>query len=235
MLQLLGNTRIIQSKEFPVVAGNTVTAEGQAIIQTMVSGVEQCVISAGATDSVFLGFSYGEVFTPLTKSIVETVTVPAAGAATVTLKHAPLTNTQCWAYDSTNAVNQTIGNPVNANEYTIVSTLLTFNVLKAGAVMDITYRYTPTALELGSFEDNISVTSYSGSDYIGSIGVIQQGEVFTDQFDASVDWDSYTSVKVIAGGLLSTNAGTGTEITGAVITHFPTVDLPYVGIRFNAA
>jgi len=234
MLELLGNSRIIQSKEFPVVTGGTVTAEGLCLIQAFEDGLEKAGISNATTTNKFLGFSYGETFTPATKSKVETLSVPASSTYTITLAHVP-TAGQIRIYDNTGSAVITAGNPSNSAEYSISALgVITFNVARASHSMTITYRYAPTAFEIMS-EDHVRITSYSATDYISSIGCIQQGEIFTDQFDASVNWAGYTSIKACANGLLSTNSGTGTVITGAVLTHVPTAELPYVGIRFNAA
>jgi len=230
MLNLLAKSKVVQSQEFPVMAGSTITAEGLALIQQLSGGVEYVLPSAGGGAEIFMGFSYGEVFTPATKSLVESLVVPAAGAVTLTLLHAPLTNTQVFAYDVTNSLAQTLGNPAVANQYTCVGTLLTFHAAKAGVTMRVTYRYSPTAEELVA-EDNIRITSFSSTDYVGSIGVIQEGEIYTDQFNATRDWGAATSVKTMAGGLLDTNIGAGTVIT-CVLTHIPDVNYPFLGIRF---
>jgi len=230
MLNLLAKSKIVQSKEFPVMTGSTITAEGLALIQQLSGGVEYVLPSAGGGTEIFMGFSYGEVFTPATKSVQETLVVPAAGAVTLTLLHAPLTDTQVSAYDVTNSVIQTLGNPAVVNQYTCVSGLLTFNAAKAGTTMRITYRYSPTAEELVA-SDSVRITSFSASEYITSIGVIQEGEVYTDQFNANRDWSAATGVKTMAGGLLDNQAGAGTTIS-CVITHVPDANFPYLGIRF---
>jgi len=231
MLNLSAKCKIVQSQEFPVAAGVVIPAEGLSLIQTFEGGVEKVTLSAGGGSEVFMGVSYGEVFTPAIKSCVETLVVPAAGAVAVTLLHAVYGNTQVFAYDVTNAVNQTIGNPANANEYSVVGTLLTFNAAKAGATMLITYRYAPTAAELIA-ADNVRITSFSSSDYIGSIGVIMEGEVYTDQFDASKDWASATGVETGTSGIFDVNGGAGTLIASAVITHVPDANYPFLGFRF---
>jgi len=231
MLNLSAKCKIVQSQEFPVAAGVVIPAEGLALIQTFEGGVEKVTLSAGGGNEVFMGVSYGEVFTPAVKSNVETLIVPAAGAVAVTLLHAVLTNTQCFAYDNTSSAALTIGNPANALEYSVVGTLLTFNVARAGHSVTITYRYAPTAAELMA-TDNVRITSFSATDYIGSIGVIQEGEVYTDQFDASKDWASATGVETGNSGVFDVNGGAGTLIAGAVITHVPDANYPYLGFRF---
>jgi len=229
MLNLLAKSKIVQSQEFPVMAGSSITAEGLALMQQISGGVEYVLPTAGGAE-VFMGFSYGEVFTPATKSLVESLVIPAAGAVTLTLLHAPLTNTQVSAYDVTNTVIQVLGNPAVANQYSCVGTLLTFHAAKAGATMRVTYRYSPTAEELIAV-DNVRITSFSSTDYVSSIGCIQEGEIYTDQFNAARDWGAATGVKTMANGLLDTQTGGGTVIA-CVITHVPDVSYPFLGIRF---
>jgi len=230
MLNLGAKTKIVQSQGFPVATGYTVSAEGLAMIQTFESGVEKVLPSLGGAAEIFVGFSYGEVFTPATKSLQEVLTCPAAGTFSVTLLHAPIGGTQVNAWDVTSGAQLTIGNPANALEYSVTTATLLFNVARAGHSIRITYRYNPTAAELIAV-DNVRITSFSSSEYLGSIGVITQGEIYTDMFDASKNWNAATGVKTQANGLLDTQAGGGTTIS-CVITHVPDTNYPYLGIRF---
>jgi len=231
MLNLIGKSKVFRSQEFPVATGQTIGAEGLALIQVIQGGVEKVGLSASGAGEVFMGISYGEVFTPATKSKVETLSIAAAGT-TLTLQKAVLTNTQVFVYDNTASVALAIGNPANLNEYSVNDTLLTFNAGKAGHSMTITYRYAPTAAELIA-QDNVRITSFSSTDYIGSIGCIQQGEVYTDMFDASKDWSTATGVETGNNGIFDINGGAGTLIANAVITHVPNAEYPFLGIRLN--
>jgi len=230
MLNLIGKSKIFKSQEFPVLAGTLITAEGLALIQSISGGVEYADLSAGGASEVFLGVSYGEVFTPVTKVNVEVLTCPAA--LTLTLLHSVLSNTEVFAYDATSPAALTIGNPANALEYSVVGPLLTFNVARLAHSIVITYRYTPSAEELVA-KDNIRITSFSSSDYIGSIGVIQKGEIYTDKFNVASNWVAATGVETGTGGYFDVNGGVGTLIPGAVISHVADANFPYLGIRLK--
>jgi len=231
MLNLIGKSKIFKSQEFPVVAGQSIIAEGLCLIQTITGGVEYVGLSAGGAAEIFAGVSYGEVFTPVTKVAVEEFVIPAS--LTVTLLHDVITNTQCCAYDVTTPIVQVIGAP-GANQYSVVGPLLTFDIGKLGVTMRVLYRYVPSAEELVAM-DNMRITSFSASDYIGSIGVIQKGEIYTDKFDVRSDWYNPLTLTVETGtaGYFDFGGGVGTLISNAVITHKPTVAQPYLGLRLK--
>lgn len=227
MLNFMGLTKIDTSEEIKLKSGVSVTAEGLAIAQSSENGVEVGILPTGSSDK-FLGFSYGKVFTPLTKSIVEQLTVPATSTYTVTLSQTPISG-QIFITNGTTA--QTAGNPgTTANEYSISGKVITFHSGQASAVMTITYRYAPTALELVQ-QDKLQIDSVSASDLIGQIGLIKTGKVFTDQFNAGGTWVLGAGLSMAANGILTT--GTGNQIPNAIICHVPTVELPYLGVRLS--
>ncbi len=222
---------IKQSKEFPVLTGDTITAEGIALVQAFENGIEKVKLSAGSSAEIFMGFSYGEVFTPLTKSLVENGVVPASSPYTITVTREPISG-QLFIYDETGSVEITAGNPTNLNEYSISGKVVTFNVGKAGAAIRFQYRYAPTALDL-MYDDKISTyTPSTATDFLNQIGCIQHGEVWIDQFNAAINWENATAVKVNTNGILTDQTGAGVEIPNSVITSFPTEEEPFLGIRF---
>jgi len=227
MLHLDGKTRISQSKEFPISTGEVVAAEGVALMQVLEDGEECVKPTTAAGTEVFIGFSYGQTMTPVTKSNVEELTCPAVALYTVTLEKEPIA-AQIYIVNSA-GTEQTSGDPANANEYSIVAKVVTFHAGQAGLVETITYRYSPTAVEL-QFEDKLDLTSFAATDYVSSIGAILQGEIFTDQFDAGVAWAGGAVVKCGASGIV-TIGGAGATIS-CVVTHVPTVETPFLGLRY---
>lgn len=230
MILLTAVSKIVQSREFPVLSGAQVNAEGVAMAQDFENGVEVIKPSTGAANEKFMGFSYGPVFTPVTKSLVESLAVPASGAAVVAIQNVPVAG-QIFIRDLTTGVVQDAGDPANANEYSISGKNITFNAATAGNTMLIQYRYSPTALEL-QLEDNLMITTVSPTAVLNSVGVIQQGEVWTDMFDASKDFSAATAIKMAAGGILTDHTGSGSAING-MLTHVPDVNVPFLGVRFD--
>lgn len=226
MILLNGLTIIDESEEIKLKSGVTVTAEGLAIVQDTENGLEVGKLSSGSSDK-FLGFSYGRTMTPVTKSKVESLVVPSSGTYTVTLDKEPISG-QIFITNGTTV--QTSGTPATtANEYSISGKVITFHSGQAGLTETITYRYSPTALELFQ-NDRLDIDSVSGSDLIGQIGIIKHGKVFTDQFNAGGTWVMGAALSMAASGILTT--GTGNTLTGGVVCHVPTVDLPFLGVRF---
>jgi hypothetical protein len=230
MILFNGKIKIVQSREFPIAAGSVVNAEGQAVVQAFENGVEVVKPSLGSSGEKFMGFTYGPVFTPVVKSLVEDLVVPASGAYTVTLMNEPLAG-QLFIKDLNTGTVQSLGDPANANEYSISGKVVTFNSGNAGHAMFIQYRYSPTSLEV-LMNDKMMITTMSPVAVINSIGVIQQGEVWTDQFNAAVDFASATALKMNAGGIITDQTGSGSSING-IITHVPDISVPYLGIRFD--
>jgi hypothetical protein len=230
MLNLAGRTRIVQSREFPVITGSVINAEGLALVQVFENNVEKIKPSEGAAGEKFLGFSYGEVFTPRVKSKVELLNVPAAAPYVVTLPFEPLAG-QLLVYNETGAAEVSEGDPtVNAGEYSILGRIVTFNAAQAGASIRFQFRYTPPTEDI-IYEDRVMITTFSATEFMSSIGCILQGEVMTDQFDSSVDWSAATGVKLGPGGVVTDQNGAGEEID-AMIIAFPNSENPYLGLRY---
>ena len=170
MILLNGKAKIVQSREYPVLTGQVVGAEGVALVQAFENGVEVVKPSAGAASEVFMGLSYGTVFTPATKSRVEELVVPSTSTYTVTLKDTPISG-QLYIYGVTNSTAQTAGNPATTdNQYSISGNVITFHANRAGNTMRIQYRYSPTVLEL-QYSDNLMITSFSTNRLTQSISL----------------------------------------------------------------
>lgn len=221
------STRLDRTQEFKIKTGVSVSEEGLILVQDSENGLEVAKLATGTAD-VFLGFSFGLILSPVTKSLVEALTVPADAPYTVDLQRTPISG-QIYIVNSL-GTEQTAGDPVNANQYSISGTTITFHSGQAGLVETITYRYSPTAMELQA-QDNLLITSISASELLGSIGAIREGEIYTNLFDASVAYAIGNAVGMAAGGLI-TETGSN-DIPNAVITHAPTVDFPFVGVRVS--
>lgn len=249
MLNMEGKTKIVESKEFGVASSSgTIGAEGLAVVQAFEDGVEKIKVSAGVAKEVFMGFSYGSVFTPVNLTVVESLVVPEAPFQ-LTLLQSPVgqdaaTIQMCvissiggeLAWEAYNAVSPP---PTGQTVYQINGKTLILGEDEEGGTLTVTYKYAPTASEL-LLENQVRITSFSGPDYIGSIGCIQHGEVYTDMYDAQADWAAVVAADVgdkvflgADGAVTDTNSGTAGElIPNCVVCHVPTQEIPYLGLRF---
>jgi hypothetical protein len=113
--------------------------------------------------------------------------------------------------------------------------LLTFHADDAGEPIVSTYRYNLTVAEsrLVFFQRNIN--NEAGA-LFGQLGVGHgHGEIYTDQFDATVDWVSIVgaSGQILSAALGTVSAGgTGTILDARVIS-VPNVNNPLLGLAFN--
>lgn len=222
-----GRLKIEDSREFGVLTGETISEEGIVLVQSSESGTEVVKPATGTSD-VFIGFSYGQTFTPTVKSNVESLVVPAVSTYTVTLAREPISG-QIKIFNNL-GTEQTAGDPsTTANTYSISGKVITFHSGQAGKTETITYRYSPTAAEILA-TDRMQIPSVSATDQLMSIGAIQEGEIYTNMFDASVTFTFGMAVGMLSGGLVG--AAGSNAIPGAIVCHVPTEDLPFLGIRF---
>lgn len=226
----LRRCKFVESKEIPVADGFSVNVEGAPLVRVIEDGIEKIKIAAGEADEQFVGFSFGEIFSPLNKSFVHSAVIPAAVSYTVQLPKNNLVAGQILVYDNTSGAALAEGDPASSGKYSCddATGLLTFNAAQAGHSITVTFRYLPTAQEV-IMQNNVRLVSQYGADFLGSLGCILEGEIFTDQFDASVDWASATAVN-LGDGIL-TSGGSG-ESTPCQVIAVPSADRPFLGVRF---
>ena len=228
----LQKCKMDHSETIPLLTGAEVAQEGVPLSGLLEDGIEKVKPFVGDTTDKFVGVSYGETMIPAIKSYVYDAVIPAAGVYTIQLPKNNLVATQI-------AVREGVGYATAYAEDTVATTkfacadatgIVTFHADDAGKSVRITFRYYPTAQEL-LMEDSFSF-SPSGFATIGSCGVITQGVVYTDQFDASKNWLAATGVES-AAGLFTDQTGSGNvELTNVKIVSIPTVDDPFLGLRY---
>jgi len=139
-------TRIVQSIEYPVASGATVTQEGAPLAWSITgNGVQP---SLGTSADRFAGISLNQQYSPVTLPYVENDVVPSTGAATITLANTPASGT-LYIYNLTNATVQTAGTPGSTdNTYSISGNVVTLNTARAGNSLYIGYSYSPTTQQV---------------------------------------------------------------------------------------
>ena len=207
-----------------VKTATVVSREGMVLARDYESGEEVVVTSAGTAGEDIVGFSMSDNETIDTTVRMESQVVPSASPYTVQLdKTTPVSG-------QTFITGQTIGNPANANEYSVSATgLVTFHSGQAGVTHEIRYKYSLTVSEAKDMFYQRNINNVAGAELSTIAVMCGKGEIYTDQYDAS---KTFTAGDVYAAASgLCTDDNTGTLI-GKVI-HYPTTSSPFLGVSFN--
>lgn len=214
-------TKIVDSGEAVVAPTANITAEGQALVKT----AKGLAPALGTAADVFAGFSIAGVSAAPMQALyttkVETALVPGNGV--VTLAQTPVAG-QLAAFDNTDGA--AIAAPTVAGK--------TVTGLTAGNTVTITYKYALSVVQARALQGDVQPGGYAGA-YVGQIGLAKRGTIFTDQFDASVDWSAATGLKLAANGQITNQAGSGVALPGAYVVSTPNQEVPFLGLEFSAA
>jgi hypothetical protein len=218
-------SRFPDSAETIVAPGVAIGAEGQALVRA--PGVTGVMPAAAEDDTeVFVGFAVAGVSAaPLAiteASKVEEFVVPASGV--VTLAFTPKAG-ELAVYNLTTKEPEVAAGPASTG---VGPTLID---MTPGTTARITYKYTLNAVQARALQGDVQPGGYAGA-YVGQIGLIKRGLIFTDQFDAAVDWAAATAIKLAADGKLTNEEGDGAQINGYVVA-VPGVENPFLGIEFS--
>lgn len=232
-------TRVVISNDRPVASGSTIAAEGLALVADYTGGQFGVKASGAGVAQMFAGFSIGQRITPTYLPFCEEVVIADLGGSVF---GALLTKTP--ANPSASTVRATIGGTEGVYDTTPDATLdfwVDGQYVKGfstdeGLTLKIWYRYAVTVADILALQGNMPAGGITAGEVLDMIGVIEQGDIFTSEFNQARDWAAATSIKVCANGQLDTEAGTGTVINAYVI-HLPTAgdgETPFLGIRFSA-
>jgi hypothetical protein len=218
-------SKFVDSAETVVAPGAVITAEGQALVRAPGAPATGVTVSMADDDTeIFAGFSIAGVSAaPMPvyyASKVEEFIVPASGV--VSLAFTPVPG-ELFAYNLTTST--AVAEP-EVTENTVIG-------LTAGNTLRITYKYALSAVQARALQGDVQPGGYAG-EYVGQIGLIKRGLIFTDQFDSSVDWSAATGIRLAPNGMVTNQDGEGAEIKGYVVS-VPNVETPFLGIEFSAA
>lgn len=218
---------ILRTKELALAPNAQLSADGQALVGSLVNGVAGVQPSTGAAGEKFVGFVFSQTsavsFLQTTAVAVENATVP--GAKTITLARTPIAGS-VLVKDSTGAV-------VAADSVTGKVVDLTTNGV-AGSAVSITYRYALSVVEARSRNGDVTPGGYAGLT-TGSVAMAQSGTVYTDQFDTAADFGAAGETVVLGpNGQLTTKTAhaAGTPLSCTIVA-LPTVEYPFLGIDFD--
>lgn len=232
MLQL-ANTRFGSTFHREVATGVTITTEGVALVYVMEGGKSKVRPSTGAAGEVFAGFSLSRnsQSTRLTEELE--VKVPATAPFVVNLPHAPVDG---QIRVGTLAPVAEAGDAPAAGEFSLTGKALTLNAALAGQVLRVSLAFAPTFQEAMAATGNDPVGGLP-STALGVIGVIKEGDVFTDQYDVTAEWKADGAPQDVylgANGLLTTKTG-GTKVGAVTILNVPSVGAGFLGVSVRSA
>lgn len=230
--------------ERSVLSGTTITEEGVLLQATLdaSTGTEVVSLAVASSGLQIAGFAIRDNADNATTSTVEEGTVPAASPFEFQLSNnnlvasTPGDGSTASIRVTSDGNNQTIvdGSSPSGGQVGLepVTGLLTFNTAEQGEDIVVTYRYNLTVAEsrLLFFQRNIN--NEAGA-LFGQVGVGHgHGEIFTDQFDATIDW-STVAVGAIHSAVDGTVSETGGTALDARVISVPNVNNPLLGLAFN--
>lgn len=230
MLQL-ANTRFGSTFNREVATGATIWTEGVPLSYVMEQGKAKVRPSTGAAGEVFAGCSLSRNSQSRRLTEVLIVAVPSSAPYTVTLPHTP--NASELIVRGLTLV----GAAPAAGEAQLVGKELTFNAAQAGRTFEVSMAFTPSVLESIAASGNDPVGGLASAS-VGVIGVIKEGDVFTDQYDVTADWagNGVDPVPVYLGadGKFTTKTG-GSLLTSVTVLQVPTAGAAFLGLSIRSA
>ncbi len=229
-------SRIELTVERPLVPGAVINAEGAALAGAF-SGGAYGVQNTTGTNDVFAGVSINNPIQVLTAPFIEQLTVPADGV--VQLSYTPIGGSMSVVDANTNAVLSltatAAASALTANQYQADATnpaAIDLNTSNSGRVINVAYRYAPTVLQSMNLQGMVLPGGPAGA-FLGQIGVITRGDVFTSEFDTSANWGAAVGVTLEANGLFGAATTLANAIKGAQLIQVPTVGSAYLGVFVN--
>jgi len=252
MMIQIANSYFTNSRELPVSAASPRILEGQALVKSIENGNAVVRPSTGASTELFAGIALGQKFNPDSAIFVQIVHVPAVSPYVANLTWTPIAsasnmlarvvsvdpNTQVVTPVSLAVYDATLA---NAAGYAVAvggnnALTMSFNAALAGKTVEVTYQYSLTMMQLIALYGE-TYSPFTASEITGSIGVISDGMILTDQFEVSDNWAAFTSATpLVAGpnGLFTMASGAvGAPVSGSV-EHVPTETSPFLGLRVLA-
>jgi hypothetical protein len=227
------NTRIESSVERAVASGVTIQAEGIALVADYTGGVFGVKPSTGGAGDKFVGVAFNRPIDLFSVARIDSGVVPVG--LTLLVGQPIMAGTLRVVNASTNAALTVVPGAPAAGEVQIDPgnpAQLNFNAAQAGITARATYRFAPTVAQSVAMQGMQDPGGPAGH-YLGQIGVVRAGDVFTDQFDTTADWNSGTiDLKLGANGLF-TNGGAGVSVPGYVLA-VPSEGSATLGIHINA-
>ncbi len=236
---IFDRTRILESIEKPVQVGYTITAEGQPVVGDNTSQVFGVRPAGSLAGEIFYGVAWNQQLSLTALPYLESVIVPTGGG-TVNLSRTQLYAGSILALyvgpGGTALTVATTGTPVTGTVvFNLSNGTASFAAGDAGATVYFSYRYAPTVAETNTIQGSTPAGG-SAALTLGYTGVIRHGDVYTTEFDTSVDWSQPNPVVRVLNGLFTIGAS-GAVVPNATVTNVPltggvNLDTSVLGIHF---
>lgn len=220
-------------KLLSTLSGSSLPVDGTPLIAVREGSEGVLRPSTGAADTVFAGFAYyDEQIAQTNRTVIETVT---AVGTTATLSRAPTAGTDMLVVKGSTALTYSAGAPAAGAFQLSGPQIITLNAAEANSVLTVSYKTAMTVNEAAIYNGTM-MPWVGGANYL--VGVVTGIEIFTDQYDSTVDWNAIDletaneKLKAGANGLVTAGSANGALINGYVIA-VPTADSPFLGIRMR--
>lgn len=231
----LDNTRYFQYTEKLIAndANATSIVEGSPLVLKIEDGLGKVGLPTGAATDKFVGVAFAGFVRPSVLTQAYKVVVDA-NQLKVALPHAPLGNKLGATVNGAKAtISINTGSAAaGAPKYTSADNLVEFVAEDAGKEYVFLYTYEPTVNEARFVAGDGYPGGFQLSELAGTIGVIHQGQVATDQYDVAADWSTAATaaVKLNADGKF-TIGGDGAEVANARVLAVPGVKSEYLVLQ----
>ena len=226
----IANTRFFQWTEKALASSAVANiVEGSPLIAVIEDGIGKVSLGTGNNDEKFEGVAFAGYVRPSTFPKLETFTIDAE-ALVHTLAAKP--NGTPMVYIA--GVKATVATSGDAAAGTVVyssaAATITFAAADAAKEAKILYNTDITLAEARALAGDGYPGGFVLSELGGTIGVIHQGQVATDQYDIASDWTVGGAIKVNADGKFAIG-GTGADVPNARILMAPGVESAFLVLQ----
>lgn len=220
-------TRFTDSAEVALAAGASVTSEGQPMMNVPGSGIQPA--DATVTTGTFAGFAVcnqSAAALPMLYATKVEEFEASASALTFELSQTPVTG-QVAAY----------ANGVKLATPTVSGKMVTVAGVVATVNLRIVYKFEPTVAQQIAMQGSVAPSGAAGA-LFGQTGLAKRGVIYTDHFDATIDWAKVATVQYDTNGLLTgvATVEVGADVLpGAYVVGIPSASTPFLGLAFSAA
>lgn len=223
-------SQIMDWRDLPVASTVETIEEGVGLVHALENGVGVVKPASGSDSEAFVGIAYHQLKAPTTAPRVQEFAVPTGGVKALERTPVGGTSAVLVLINGTKATVGT-GTPSAAGEVKLDGFNLIFHADDEAKDVKVVYRHNLTVDEARRLTGDGVIGLSDAVRASGTIGVIAQGNIFTDQYDTGENWAGTGVLKVGANGQFQLD-GTGATVAGHVI-HVPTEDEPYLGIYFS--
>lgn len=224
-------SRLFNTEGADVMTGHLLEEEGFACVRVMEQGRSVVRKATGAAGETFAGFNLSR---NAPTSILPLVLEGTANGTTIALPKVPVTGQILVKINGT-TVSVVAGAPADNTEVQLSADTLTLHASSANAVYFVQMMYEPTVGEARMLTGDAPIGGLA-SIAMGKTGLITEGTVATNMYDAAADWSGTTEVvpSLAADGRL-TIGGAGVKLSGQCqIVEVPSAGNPFLVVRVSA-